>query len=224
MSKLGRPDFIGGIDNEALDFGHLEPFIHVTNDVSAPDSQLITIGESTPHLPESPPDSGSEPPYSPADLHVLGRTGAQLDTNISSVIEIINHEPQSITKKNKIHNHSIIITPEIGTASNITTSINKDVDDVIQNDLPSIDIQHSDVAPIKQSDGVTEMHQAIPNTNVLYLRNKEELSKQSANTANVSSNNILLKPNEVIITRNGSSSLDSQHLQLHKQVHILQFN
>lgn len=26
---LGRTDFVGGIDNEALDFGQLEPFVHL---------------------------------------------------------------------------------------------------------------------------------------------------------------------------------------------------
>lgn len=30
-----------------------------------------TNGEPPSHLPESPPDSGSEPPYSPADLHAI---------------------------------------------------------------------------------------------------------------------------------------------------------
>lgn len=117
---IGRSDFIGGIDNEALDFGPLEQFIQVaaavggqldgsnSNDnvallcdpkteapntppsllgenanlpiatisarvVSMPGNSL-TQGNSQQHvasqLPESPPDSGSEPPYSPLqDVH-----------------------------------------------------------------------------------------------------------------------------------------------------------
>lgn len=29
LMTLGRTDFVGGIDNEALDFGQLEPFVHL---------------------------------------------------------------------------------------------------------------------------------------------------------------------------------------------------
>lgn len=104
----GRADFIGGIDNEALDFGPLEPFVHVssnngisnaTNNCTAAITLSVTAittattptqlplvtasmspsamnmhatnGDPPSHLPESPPDSGSEPPYSPADLHAI---------------------------------------------------------------------------------------------------------------------------------------------------------
>lgn len=107
----GRADFIGGIDNEALDFGQLDSFIQVTTNgngnlpslncapatnlnalaiaVTATTTASTTIAgpllttsvsqlsashalAGTPsHLPESPPDSGSEPPYSPADLHTI---------------------------------------------------------------------------------------------------------------------------------------------------------
>ncbi|XP_055857923.1 uncharacterized protein LOC129920580 isoform X2 [Episyrphus balteatus] len=95
----GRSDFIGGIDNEALDFGHLEQFIHVAattgsgGDVSpstvvdVSSSVVSTISNNTSrnshnnnnatvhsNLPESPPDSGSEPPFSPADLQGLTLT------------------------------------------------------------------------------------------------------------------------------------------------------
>lgn len=105
---IGRADYIGGIDNEALDFGPLEPFVHVSSSNginNAPNNctaaitlsvtaittattptqiPLVTAsvspsamnmhtanGEPPSHLPESPPDSGSEPPYSPADLHAI---------------------------------------------------------------------------------------------------------------------------------------------------------
>lgn len=96
--EFGRSDFIGGIDNEALDFGHLEQFIQVSastggsgggggdisptvssvdvNDVLIASSanNSSSIASTQTHLPESPPDSGSEPPYSPGDLQGLTLT------------------------------------------------------------------------------------------------------------------------------------------------------
>ncbi|XP_024083163.1 myelin regulatory factor isoform X2 [Cimex lectularius] len=87
----GRSDFVGGIDNEALDFSQLEDFINDETDQSnsyfgeslcadrTPRTLTIVGHISTnppidaqhytqPHnLPESPPDSGSEPPYSPQE-------------------------------------------------------------------------------------------------------------------------------------------------------------
>lgn len=82
---LGRStEFVGGIDNEALDFSQLEDFIN--NDgsgnntyfseslnSSATSGKLLNVvvegkrnvnGHS---LPDSPPDSSSEHPYSPQD-------------------------------------------------------------------------------------------------------------------------------------------------------------
>ncbi|XP_033223232.1 myelin regulatory factor-like protein isoform X2 [Belonocnema kinseyi] len=124
---LGRSDFVGGIDNEALDFSQLEDFINSDSDqpatyfadtlahnevggptnhggrveattnqqtptrLSSPITQNHTVPTTCisgttpvppgsiykdpqnyvhPHsLPESPPDSGSEPPYSPPGHH-----------------------------------------------------------------------------------------------------------------------------------------------------------
>ncbi|XP_063220444.1 myelin regulatory factor isoform X2 [Bacillus rossius redtenbacheri] len=96
----GRNDFVGGIDNEALDFSQLEDFINDENEgnntyfastlaheaargqaasatlapaaVEVGGAQAVlgqtAPGYTAPHnLPESPPDSGSEPPYSPPD-------------------------------------------------------------------------------------------------------------------------------------------------------------
>ncbi|KAL1139754.1 hypothetical protein AAG570_006731 [Ranatra chinensis] len=96
---IGRSDFVGGIDNEALDFSQLEDFINDETDQSSTyfGESLSGIGErgpraltvvgsvpapatatiETPHytqlhnLPESPPDSGSEPPYSPQEARPL---------------------------------------------------------------------------------------------------------------------------------------------------------
>ncbi|XP_018568182.1 myelin regulatory factor isoform X2 [Anoplophora glabripennis] len=84
---LGRgADFVGGIDNEALDFSQLEDFINSEgsqgngtyfgeslNTTTAASGKLLNVivenkrnanGHS---LPESPPDSSSEHPYSPQD-------------------------------------------------------------------------------------------------------------------------------------------------------------
>uniref|UniRef100_A0A336MI79 CSON000329 protein n=1 Tax=Culicoides sonorensis TaxID=179676 RepID=A0A336MI79_CULSO len=68
---LGRSDFIGGIDNEALDFDQLDAFIHGNTATTTTTGPNNGNGTQT-HLPESPPDSGSEPPYSPSDLHGAG--------------------------------------------------------------------------------------------------------------------------------------------------------
>ncbi|XP_068082785.1 myelin regulatory factor [Anabrus simplex] len=120
VGDRGRSDFVGGIDNEALDFSQLEDFINDENDTSnnyfaetlthnevprppasGPPPTMVNIAVETPgaasspgskgmrvpilpgvlsnssdgpqayvhphNLPESPPDSGSEPPYSPPD-------------------------------------------------------------------------------------------------------------------------------------------------------------
>uniref|UniRef100_A0A146KTL1 Myelin gene regulatory factor n=1 Tax=Lygus hesperus TaxID=30085 RepID=A0A146KTL1_LYGHE len=90
QAVLGRSDFVGGIDNEALDFSQLEDFINDETDQSStyfgeslctdrnprtltivghiPSNQTLETHYSQPHnLPESPPDSGSEPPYSPQE-------------------------------------------------------------------------------------------------------------------------------------------------------------
>ncbi|BES94507.1 NDT80 / PhoG like DNA-Hypothetical proteinsfamily [Nesidiocoris tenuis] len=86
----GRSDFVAGIDNEALDFSQLEDFINDETDQTSTyfgeslctdrnqrtltivghiqPSQPLETHYTQPHnLPESPPDSGSEPPYSPQE-------------------------------------------------------------------------------------------------------------------------------------------------------------
>lgn len=101
---VGRNDFVGGIDNEALHFHQLDSVlvaggngaaasgnlstaaitlsvtaittattpVHVVTSVSSSATSLhASNGGTSSHLPESPPDSGSEPPYSPADLHAI---------------------------------------------------------------------------------------------------------------------------------------------------------
>lgn len=68
FSLIGRSDFIGGIDNEALDFDQLDAFIHGNTGTTTSNANVSIVNTQT-HLPESPPDSGSEPPYSPSDLH-----------------------------------------------------------------------------------------------------------------------------------------------------------
>ncbi|XP_043195479.1 myelin regulatory factor-like isoform X3 [Amphibalanus amphitrite] len=92
---LGRSDLVSGIDNEGLDFSQLESYINENIDdgppefadsLSGPDTTKYDqepggqqrtgmptgflsckTGTSQPHLPDSPPDSGSEPPFSPQD-------------------------------------------------------------------------------------------------------------------------------------------------------------
>ncbi|KAG5886872.1 hypothetical protein JTB14_024729 [Gonioctena quinquepunctata] len=86
VCSAGRgTDFVGGIDNEALDFSQLEDFINSEgsqgnnsyfgeslNSASTSGKLLNVIVENKRNnnghsLPESPPDSSSEHPYSPQD-------------------------------------------------------------------------------------------------------------------------------------------------------------
>ncbi|XP_059488155.1 myelin regulatory factor isoform X2 [Neocloeon triangulifer] len=97
QEAIARADFVGGIDNEALDFSQLEDFINGDNDPSnnyfadtlANNEKVVAPRMLVPpppppppvykphhdapfvphphNLPESPPDSGSEPPYSPQE-------------------------------------------------------------------------------------------------------------------------------------------------------------
>uniref|UniRef100_W8ALK5 Myelin gene regulatory factor n=1 Tax=Ceratitis capitata TaxID=7213 RepID=W8ALK5_CERCA len=158
FSDLDRSDFIGGIDNEAIDFGNLEQFMQVEAAVGQLDThngcvstrenplncgntktdqqqqrQLTSlqqqqqqlhqhqhqqqinsvdghislvsvsarvslastpiatpnpaaVNHSTPHMPDSPPDSGSEPPYSPLqDTHGLTLTSRDVYNGLSSI-------------------------------------------------------------------------------------------------------------------------------------------
>ncbi|XP_031628349.1 uncharacterized protein LOC116344084 isoform X2 [Contarinia nasturtii] len=98
FALFGRADFVGGIDNETIDFEQLESFVHlpaintssnngntsaitlaITAITTTPAHTITTasssvVAASAPThgtLPESPPDSGSEPPYSPTDLHAI---------------------------------------------------------------------------------------------------------------------------------------------------------
>ncbi|KAK4878641.1 hypothetical protein RN001_011147 [Aquatica leii] len=84
---LGRGDFVGGIDNEALDFSQLEAFINSDGSPGSGTYFAESLNSTTPatttgkllnvivenkrtpghSLPESPPDSSSEHPYSPQD-------------------------------------------------------------------------------------------------------------------------------------------------------------
>lgn len=158
----GRADFIGGIDNEALDFGQLESFMQVTANNNANtlgttncSTAAITIavtalttastisnapilttastsvtsvainGTSSSHLPESPPDSGSEPPYSPDDLN-----------NISKLNNSITHQQyqhqQLLQTPNRTHDqmqphlqqHSDIDIPDNTSSVYLTSNLN----------------------------------------------------------------------------------------------------
>lgn len=99
MNKFsGRQDFIGCIDNEALDFGQLESFIHVASNPSASVNGSVSVNSTPSHLPESPPDSGSEPPYSPIDLHGLNLA----TTNVNQLTEL--HLANACTNGNQTTN------------------------------------------------------------------------------------------------------------------------
>lgn len=98
----GRSDF-DNIDNEALDFEQLEAFIQNNAAVvQSPSSTTQTAGEATSqitnptNLPESPPDSGSEPPYSPnvkanQNLQMEHMTQGGLNMNTLTELHVPHH-------------------------------------------------------------------------------------------------------------------------------------
>lgn len=88
---------MGGIDNEALDFAQIEAFISGANNSSSNgngnnNSNVVTTQS---HLPESPPDSGSEPPYSPTDLHGLQLSGSSV---VHSQLTELHHHGNNSTQ------------------------------------------------------------------------------------------------------------------------------
>lgn len=101
MSLLGRSDFIGGIDNDALDFDQLDAFIHGHTPSTTTQNVSVATAGGNNHLPESPPDSGSEPPYSPSDLH--GMTLVQPSNTHASAQDF--HHPGSTTTDMSLPQH-----------------------------------------------------------------------------------------------------------------------
>lgn len=55
-------------------------------------SAVTTTATTPSHLPESPPDSGSEPPYSPSDMHTIPPLGT-----LSSYHHTIIQKPEDIS-------------------------------------------------------------------------------------------------------------------------------
>lgn len=112
---VGRSDF-DNIDNEALDFEQLEAFIQNNAVVHSPTQTNQTVVESNQvnpaatNLPESPPDSGSEPPYSP---NIKVNQSLQIDhmqqggnlSNLSTLTEL--HVPPP----HHHHHHHNLLTP-----------------------------------------------------------------------------------------------------------------
>lgn len=107
FSYSGRSDF-DNIDNEALDFEQLEAFIQNNTVVHSPAQTAQTGVENNQinptNLPESPPDSGSEPPYSP---NVKGGTQQNIQ---------IDHNALSMSTLTELHvphhgHHHNLLTP-----------------------------------------------------------------------------------------------------------------
>ncbi|XP_055316993.1 uncharacterized protein LOC129576268 isoform X2 [Sitodiplosis mosellana] len=158
LALFGRADFVGGIDNEALDFGQLESFVHLpaintssnNGNTSAITLSLTTVTTAPAHtistssasvaptnapthgtLPDSPPDSGSEPPYSPTDLHAIN--------NLNQITYHQHHYPNNshpanphqldqtmhVNDPNNVDCHNGSIN---GNANNPTSSIHKTED------------------------------------------------------------------------------------------------
>lgn len=104
----GRSDF-DNIDNEALDFEQLEAFIQ--NNAAVVQSPTSTAqtpsGETSTNptnLPESPPDSGSEPPYSPNVKSLQMEQLNQPNINMSTLTELhVPHHHNLLTPATELY-------------------------------------------------------------------------------------------------------------------------
>jgi hypothetical protein len=106
----GRSDF-DNIDNEALDFEQLEAFIQNNTVVNSPNTTAQTVVENaaqinpSTNLPESPPDSGSEPPYSPniKNIQIDQMQQSQGALSMSTLTELHVPHHQHLNH----HNHNL---------------------------------------------------------------------------------------------------------------------
>lgn len=92
---------MSGIDNDGLDFAQLEALIH---DANGNTTENTVHSISQPNLPESPPDSGSEPPYSPSDLNHL----ETLRTNRSR--HVLSSFAKDISDNNNLNTITVLQT------------------------------------------------------------------------------------------------------------------
>lgn len=113
---LGRSDF-DNIDSEALDFEQLEAFIH--NNASVVQSPTSTqppstvenanqISNNQTNLPESPPDSGSEPPYSPNNAMKINQ-----NIQMEHITQQQNINLNTLTELHVPHHHLLTPTTEL---------------------------------------------------------------------------------------------------------------
>lgn len=200
----------------------MEPFIHITNDTANINGTDLSSVSATPsQLPESPPDSGSEPPYSPADLHVLSLCNTPIKGNHTQISDI--HLQQS----NGQLSNSSVATSKTAPAAISATSVHvkpTTIDDrqstsqSATDGIPSI----TDISLTNEIKNSTTAIQPGPrhilrNTNVLYVRSTDSdrnATQQSHPTTNSRATTNTAKTDELLLnTSNGVTSAQQQILQ-----------
>ncbi|XP_045467204.1 myelin regulatory factor-like protein [Harmonia axyridis] len=164
---LGRgTDFVGGIDNEALDFSQLADFINndgastnspyfgdTLNGASSTEKLLNVIVENKRNasghsLPESPPDSSSEHPYSPQDGNEPNLSSAD---NIYTTIGQNMYKPailNPIMAENLILGSHIVVTEQNGDQQIIENgNLLQDTTMLVNNDMRSGDLLSNRLMP-----------------------------------------------------------------------------
>lgn len=202
----------------------MESFIHITNDTgNIGPTDVSSISATPSHLPESPPDSGSEPPYSPVDLHVLALCNTPVNGNRSQISDI-HHQHSNGFLSNSAETTTTTTTTSAPTP--ITTAHGK----ATARETPSNDQQsatdgvpsRNDIASTNENINAettlqSDPHHILRNTNVLYIRSTDSdrnATLQPQPTTNSRPNTNTQKSNELLLkTGNGVTSASQLILQ-----------
>ncbi|KAL7027562.1 hypothetical protein ACKWTF_005484 [Chironomus riparius] len=198
MIHFGRSDF-DNIDNEALDFEQLEAFIQNNAVVHSPSQTAQTVIENSQinpaNLPESPPDSGSEPPYSP---NIKGGTqNIQIDHNALSMNTLTElHVPHH----NHLHHNLLTPSSELYLANDQQQQLIQ-INNILHKNDGSI-LHHSTT-----QDHQMVLYQVNQHGQIMEL-NHHHLPSLNNNTTN--SNNRLYKSDMLDIT-DATTPLSTMH-------------
>lgn len=209
---LGR-DFLTDIANEGLDFAQLEAFIQDANGNST-DNLIQRINQS--HLPETPPDSGSEPPYSPSSLGNIGilRTNTNVRSRLTNDMKHAttnnNVAIESVTQLTV--SHSLINTSDIMYITN-NDEINSDIHKqctILENRSHDRCVQNNNLR-----DNLLEL-----NNQRNYKENLEELPEQDNNSNIACMRSVLSTQQPQFVTKKRKLtdlSISSKSVSLAKQ-------
>ncbi|XP_063702142.1 myelin regulatory factor-like protein isoform X2 [Culicoides brevitarsis] len=215
-NDLGRSDFIGGIDNEALDFEQFDAFIHGNSSTGSTDTTNAgnALTQAT-HLPESPPDSGSEPPYSPSDLHSAGVVNVNVsqptyDADIS--LGVHHYATQQQQQASSLHVSDLTLSQQLLSDPAYTSPSPIDATGLIV--VPEVTLKHegeliiSDDAP----NGQQYLQQPQPGSGVTLIELGQRPFKNDLLVEGGASNDDLvhqLMPSVYATTTNASQSTEN---------------